>query len=495
MKRPLMILLASWCLTPAAISAEQRQPNIIVILADDLGYGDLGCYGSEEIRTPHLDRMAAEGLRFTSFYAQPFCGPSRSALMTGCYPLRLAEVGNRKHLMPVPHARETLLSEVLRAAGYATAQIGKWDLAGHEPDRFEFPQNAPLQRGFDFHFGTPASNDFWDKTVMIRDGTIIENPVELDESTTKRYADEAICFIRERKGKPFFMYLCPNMPHTALHAGAEFRGRSPRGLYGDVVEELDHHVGRVLTALRDEGIEKNTLVFFTSDNGPWLLRKENGGSPGPLRGGKASTWEGGLRVPAIAWAPGRIAPRQTSARIASVLDLLPTFTQLAGAKPPQNKLDGRDISGWLLDGPPASEDTAHVLYHLGPHLQAVRQGRWKLHLPRPHPVPWLNRGLQYPHVPEADRFEITTPLLYDLEIDVGEQTDVAAKHPQVVKQLLALANQARTEIGDYDRIGSEARFFDDGPKRPDRNDWKQPPRPPKPSSAAPGRNPPSEKEP
>lgn len=457
----------------ALSAAAPAKPNVIVILADDLGYGDLGCYGSPNIRTPDLDRMAAEGMRFSSFYAQAFCGPSRTTIMTGCYPLRIAEVGNRKHHMPVPHAREKLLSEVLKDAGYATAQIGKWDLAGHKPDHFEFPENAPLKRGFDFHFGTPASNDKWETTALFRDGEVIENPVKLTESTTKRYADEAIRFIREHQQKPFFIYLCPNMPHTALHAGDAFRGKSPRGLYGDVVEELDHNIGRVLGALREMKLESNTFVFFTSDNGPWLLRKEDGGNAGPLRGGKTSTWEGGMRVPAIAWWPGRIKARQTSSLIMSTLDLLPTITRLAGATPPPNKFDGRDLSAWLLQGPPADEDNGVQLYHIETHLQAVRQGRWKLHLPRPYPVPWLMRGLQRAHVDDADRFEIKTPLLYDLGTDVGEKRDLAAQHPEVVKSLLTLAEKSRAEIGDYDRIGSEARFFDAGEKRPDMNEWRQ----------------------
>ena len=393
--------------------------------------------------------------------------------MTGCYPLRVAEVGNVKHHMPVPHARERLLSEVLKDAGYATAQIGKWDLAGHLPDRFEFPDNAPRRRGFDLHFGTPASNDNWATTVMFRDGESIENPVNLTESTTKRYADEAIRFIRDHRAQPFFIYLCPNMPHTALHAGAEFRGKSARGLYGDVVEELDHNFGRVLDALREEKLDRNTLVFFTSDNGPWLLRKEDGGNAGPLRGGKVSTWEGGLRVPAIAWSPGRIAAGQTCPRIVSTLDLLPTIAKLASTTPPTNKLDGRDLSDWLLHGVPADEDTGVQLYHLGTHLQAVRRGRWKLHLPRPKPVPWLMPGLRTGHVSEADSLEIKQPLLFDLEADVGEKNDVAALHPDVVSALLALAEQSRAELGDYDRIGSEARFFEAGEKRPDMNDWKK----------------------
>ena len=469
----MFVAVVSVCLAATGLSAPSPgAPNIVVILADDLGYGDLSCYGSREIRTPNLDRMAAEGVRFTSFYAQAFCGPSRAALMTGCYPLRLAEIGNRKHHMTVPHAREALLSEVLKRAGYATAQIGKWDLAGHVPDRFEYPENAPRQRGFDFHFGTPASNDVWAQTAMFRDGQPVEDPVDLSESTTQRYADEALRFVREHTTQPFFIYLCPNMPHTALHAGAAFRGGSPRGLYGDVVEELDAHVGRILDALRCAGADRSTLVFFTSDNGPWLSQGADGGSAGPLRGGKTSTWEGGVRVPAIAWWPGRIAAGQTWGRIAGTLDLLPTLAQLAGGEPPENELDGRDISSWLLRGPPDEADTAIHLYHVNTHLQAVRQGRWKLHLPRPYPVPWLSPGLRRPHVAEADRFAVETPLLYDLESDVGEQQDVAAEHPDLVKTLLALADKARSEIGDYDRVGSEARFFDAGPPRPDMNVWK-----------------------
>ncbi|MCC6508682.1 MAG: sulfatase [Pirellulaceae bacterium] len=465
----LILLFGLWSVN---IAAETR-PNVIIILADDLGYGDLHCFGSPNIRTPNLDRMAAEGMRFTSFYAQAFCGPSRATIMTGCYPLRIAEVGNHKHHMPVPHAREKLLSEVLKDAGYATAQVGKWDLAGHLPDRFEYPENAPRLRGFDVHFGTPASNDKWETTALFRDGVIIENPVELTESTTKRYVDESIRFIREHPTQPFFIYLCPNMPHTALHAGAAFRGKSPRGLFGDVVEELDHHVGRVLDALRERQMDRNTLVIFTSDNGPWLLRKSDGGTAGALRGGKTSSWEGRLRVPAIAWWPGHIEAGQTCSRIASTIDLLPTITKLADATLPPHKLDGRDLSQWLLHGPPTGTDNATQLYHVGAHLQAVRQGRWKLHLARPYPVPWLMQGLRRAHVNDEDRFEIKTPLLYDLEADVGEKHDVAVKHPDVVQSLLTLAEKARDELGDYDRIGREARFFDQGDKRPDMNDWKQ----------------------
>ena len=228
----------------------------------------------------------------------------------------------------------------------------------------------------------------------------------------------------------------------------------------------------MLDTLQREGLEKSTFVFFTSDNGPWLIKEADGGSAGPLRGGKTSTWEGGVRVPAIAWAPGRIAPGQTCDRIASTLDLLPTVAELTGAELPENKLDGRDVASWLLHGPPTDEDRAVHFYHVNTHLQAVRQGRWKLHLPRPYPVPWLSPGLERPHVSDADRFEIKSPLLYDLEADVGESTDVAAQHPEIVQSLLALAEKARAEIGDYDRIGSEARFFDEGDKRPDMNEWK-----------------------
>ena len=453
-------------LAGAVHASEQPAPNLIIIFADDLGYGDLGCYGQQVIRTPRLDRMAAEGMRFTSFYAQPICGPSRTALMTGCYPIRVAEVGNIKDVHPIVHSREFTLAEVLGTRGYVSAMVGKWDLARHHP-RDYIPELLPEHQGFNLHFGTPTSNDDWANTLLLRNGEILEDPVNQSPSTTHRYADEAIRFMRANRSRPFFLYLAPNMPHTALHVSAEFNGRSSGGLYGDVIEELDHHVGRVLDEVAALGLSDRTWVMFTSDNGPWWIKKEHGGSAGPLRGAKVSTWEGGVRVPAIVWAPGRVPAGTVCPRMASTLDVLPTFAAITGAKLPDDRaIDGRDIRSLLAGRFDAQlEDTFY--YYLLNHLQAVRHGKWKLHLPRPHPTPWLKPFSPNRHIAPADDLAIQHPMLFDLAADLSEARDIAASHPQVVQRLLALAERARNELGDYDRIGSGARFFDPGPHRPD----------------------------
>jgi arylsulfatase len=343
MKKTLLVTLslAGWLAAPLVAADSPAKPNFIVILADDLGYGDLGCFGAPKIKTPRLDRMAAEGMRFTDFYAHPVCMPSRAALLTGCYPLRIAQKGNNNAIHFEIHDREMNIAEVLKQGGYATAQIGKWDVAGHNPKMLSSPELGPIQQGFDRQFGTPASNDRWNQTVLYIDGELAENPMNLAEkSSTERYADEAIRLIREWKDRPFFIYLAPNMPHVALDVAKPFEGKSARGRYGDVVEELDHHIGRIVDALRELGLVKNTYVVFTSDNGPWISKGEFGGSTGPFRGGKVSTWEGGMRVPAIAWAPGRIRPGQTCGRVAATIDILPTLASLAGVPPPKEKLMG-----------------------------------------------------------------------------------------------------------------------------------------------------------
>ncbi len=457
--------------------AEDRAPNFVIIFADDLGYGDLGCFGSPSIRTPQLDRMAAEGMRFTSFYAQTVCGPSRTAIMTGCYPLRVAERENIKNIHPIVHEQEVTIAELLHPLGYGNAMIGKWDLARHA-NRDYYVDLLPLSQGFDLHFGTPSSNDQWAQTVLLRNGTVMEDPIRLETSTTRRYMDAAIEFIISNKSRPFFVYLCPNMPHTDLHVDPSFRGRSQRGLYGDVVEEIDFHVGRLLDVLRDNGLAETTYVVFTSDNGPWLIKNQghrngrdpgdHGGSAAPLRSGKTSTWEGGVRVPSIFWAPGRIPANTTCDQLASTLDLLPTFAALAGTTRPADRIiDGEDIRH-LLSGKfdQATADKTFYYYFLT-HLQAVRQGRWKLHLPRPKPAPWLGQFSPNQHIHPDDDLAISRPWLFDLGIDVGEEHDVADQHPDVVRQLLSVAELARTDIGDYDRIGAGARFFDAEPRRPD----------------------------
>jgi len=462
--------------------ADERPPNFVIIFADDLGYGDVGCFGSKNMRTPNLDRMAAEGMRFTSFYAQPVCGPSRAAIMTGCYPLRVAERGNIKNIHPILHPREITVAELLRPLGYATAMIGKWDLAKHANRGYHIDL-LPQGQGFDTHFGTPSSNDNWARTVLLRNGNVIEDPIRQDASTTERYADETIEFIKRNKDRPFFTYLCPNMPHTALHVSDRFRGKTKRGLYGDVVEEMDFHVGRILDTLRTEELAERTYVLFTSDNGPWLIKNRNhrqgigdedhGGSASPLRSGKVSTWEGGVRVPSVFWAPSQIPAGTTCDELASTLDVLPTIAALAGAELPDDRiLDGEDIRHLLagkLDEP--SKDKTFCYYFLT-HLQAVRQGKWKLHLPRPDRPPWLRPFTPNRHIHPSDDIGTARPMLFDLEADIGETTDLAEEYPQVVERLLAVADAARRDIGDYNRIGEGARFFDDGPHRPNAAKWK-----------------------
>ncbi len=455
-------------------------PNFVIIFADDMGYGDAGCFGSKDIRTPRIDRMAKEGMRFTSFYAQPICGPSRAALMTGCQPLRVAEVGNIKNVHPELHDKEITIAEVLKTKGYATACFGKWDLARHSQLKFN-PKLMPNHQGFDYFFGTPTSNDGF--VDLYRNGKRIEEKADMN-LLTQRYTNEVIGFIKANQSKPFFVYLPHTMPHTRLGASNKFKGKSPRGLYGDVIEEIDHSTGQILDALGELGLEKNTYVLFTSDNGPWLIKNQgkidgtlegdHGGSAGILRSGKVSTWEGGQRVPAVFWAPGRIRPNTTCKTMASTLDILPTFTTLAGAKTPKNRdLDGEDISRLLAGRFDEARMEKVYYYYLRTTLQAVRQGKWKLHLPRPAKRPWLAPFAQNKHIHPKDDAAFGEPLLYDLEGDVSETTNVAQANPKVVKQLLAIAEKARTEIGDYNRIGSGARFFDEGVHRPDVKKWIQ----------------------
>lgn len=442
----------------------RRPPNFILICADDLGYGDLGSFGSPNIRTPRIDALVREGLKLTSVYAQPFCGPARAALMTGCYPIRVGEPGNKKFRHTTLHQGEVTLAEVLKPAGYACAMIGKWGLGGHSNNRYVVDL-LPNRQGFDMHFGTPASNDFLADTVLLRDGALIEKPAEQD-TLTRRYADETIRFMNAHRRKPFFVYLCPNMPHVALAASAEFRGRSPRGLYGDVVEELDFNVGRVVDEVRRLGLERDTYIVFTSDNGPWIKQRDEGGSSGPLRAGKASAWEGGMRVPGVVWAPGRIAGGRSSSQIVALQDFYTTFAALAGAPLPTDRIiDGVDLSAFL-QGRSETSPRTDFAYYIWTSLLAVRQGRWKLHLPRPKDPEWLRPLVLSEHNEPEDTGPITEPLLFDIESDLGERRNRAADHPGIVADLLAAAERIREDLGDHDRLGRNVRFFDPMTTRP-----------------------------
>ena len=461
------------CLTTCLCTA--APPNFVVLFIDDMGYADAGCFGSKDIRTPRIDGMAKEGMRFTSFYAQPICGPSRAALMTGCQPLRVAERGNVKNVHPILHDKEITIAEILKTRGYATACFGKWDLAKHSQSGF-FMDLFPTRQGFDYFFGTPTSND--SIANLYRNEKLIEPRSDMS-TLTRRYTDEAIGFMEKHRKEPFLVYIPHTQPHTRLAASKQFKGRSPRGLYGDVIEEIDFNVGRILDSVKKLGLEKNTYVLFTSDNGPWLIKNKNhadghlpgdhGGSAGPLRSGKVSTFEGGVRVPTVLWAPGRVPAGTTCDKIASTLDILPTLAALAGTEPPGDRvIDGEDIRH-LFHGKfeEANPDKA-FFYYLRVHLQAVRQGRWKLHLPRDEKQPGTEPFLVNRHIAPDDRVGFNKPFLVDLDKDLGETTNVASKHPEAVEKLMALAENMRKDLGDFDRVGKNMRFLDTADPRPTR---------------------------
>jgi len=473
MKRSCLLSFACLLLAPLISGAEQ--PNLVIIFTDDQGYQDVGCFGSPDIQTPRLDAMAGEGMKFTSFYAQPICGPSRAALMTGCYPLRVAERGNEKQVHPILHEDEVTIAEVLKTKGYATACFGKWDLAKHAQSGF-FMDLFPSRQGFDYFYGTPTSNDRI--ANLYRNEELIEPATNL-ATLTQRYTDEAIAFIEKNQDQPFFVYIPHSMPHTKLAASKLFKGKSKRGLYGDVIEEIDFNVGRILDALVEMDLADNTYVLFMSDNGPWLIKNKShadghlpsdqGGSAGPLRSGKVSTFEGGVRVPAILWGPGRVPAGTVCHSIVTTMDVMPTFAALTGAEVPSDRvIDGEDIRH-LFHGEfdKANPDKAFY-YYLRVHLQAVRHGKWKLHLPREKEPIGAAPFSRNTHIAPEDRIGFEEPFLVDLENDLGEKVNVAAENPEVVERLMVLAESMREDLGDYDRVGKNMRFSDPLEARPAR---------------------------
>lgn len=434
-----------------ALLAPTRPPNVILILTDDQGYGDLSCYGAKDIRTPNIDQLAKEGMRFTDFYAAPICSPSRAALLTGCYPVRVGIPKVLPHNSPTGIAAgETLLPEILKKKGYSTALFGKWHLG----DR---PQYNPLRHGFDEFFGTPGSNDMGPQMdlELRRAGkagvALIEGEKQIETNPDQsqlahRYTERAIQFMERNRDKPFFLYIAHNMPHTPIFATAPFRNRSNRGLYGDVITEIDSTVGELTAAVKRLNLDNDTLIIFTSDNGPWLIFGDHSGSPEPHRGGKREVLEGGFRVPAIFRYKGKIPAGRVCREMATNMDILPTIAKLAGAALPEKPLDGRDI--WpLLEGRPNAR-TPHeaFFYYYQDELRAVRSGKWKLILPHtdqavPDPAK-IGMGGHRGGVQSVTYQQA----LYNLESDPKERTDLSTQHPAIVKKLTALANTKRKEL-------------------------------------------------
>ncbi len=423
-----------------SLHAAALRPNIVLIFVDDMGYGDLGCYGNKRNKTPDIDRLAAEGQRWTSFYSSgAVCAPSRTGLMTGRHPALFA--AGRNNLAKV---RDKLMAAMLKKQGYATAILGKWHLAGYPKDFSKSPMH-PLECGFDYHFGTPGSNDvpappgkrqtrnlfdacdkFTFKVPLIRGRKLIEVPAD-QELLTKRYTQEAVKWIGTNKEKPFFLYLAHNMPHAPVFASKAFQGRSKGGRFGDTVEEIDWSVGQVMKAIKEAGIDENTLVVFTSDNGPWSMFGPHGGTAKPLRGEKGTSWEGGYRVPGIFRWPSKIKPGEVGG-LAANLDLYATFATLSGGDQPKGLqgFNSKDISGVLLRG--AASPRKKWFYSSG--AIAFRSSNYKMHLST------KNRSSN----PDTRAREPITkhdpPLLYDLSTDIGEQNNIAADHPQIISRLL-----------------------------------------------------------
>jgi non-lysosomal glucosylceramidase len=477
------VLFAILLIGIGAAKTPAEQPNIILIFTDDQGYLDLGCFGAQNIKTPHLDRMAAEGVRLTSFYAQPVCGVSRAALMTGSYPIRIAEPGNQKRLHTVPHPKETTMAEVLKKAGYATGMIGKWHLA---IDRKDLPTGVgpatmPNAQGFDYFYGTPKYNGFTVyvgdhpmRSSIMRNQEVVVEAVESWDNITADYTTEAIKWIKSNTkanpNKPFFLYLAHNMPHIPLGASEKFKGKSAGGFYGDTIEEIDWSCGEVLKTLKELNIDDNTLVVFTSDNGPWVettkgmesdgeafIPRDHSGNADPYRGWKMSAWDGGSRVPFIARWPRRIPAGWESDEMLSTMDLLPTFASIAGAALPDAGLDGKVATEFLTRATKTSPRDEY-LYYSGCLLTGVRSGKWKLVLPRkkaPQGLGWWGRMIE----------AVSETMLFNLADDPGETINVASDNPDVVASLMKRIERARSELGDIDRTGSGARFFDKGQRR------------------------------
>ena len=464
----LVAVLATAARADVAADSTHRPPNVVIIFTDDQGYADVGVFGAKGFHTPNIDRLAGQGRIFRNFHvAQPVCSASRTALLTGCYPNRLGIHGALGPRSKVGISNDELtLADVLRQKGYATAIYGKWHLG-------DAPQFLPLRHGFDEYFGLPYSNDMWPQhpdlvklppndakrkqgypDLVMYEGERIAIPQVTHEDQnqlTTWYTEHAVQFIAKNKDHPFFLYLAHNMPHVPLHVSDKFRGKTERGLYGDVIEEIDWSVGQVMAELKKQGLEENTLVIYTSDNGPWLSYGEHAGSAYPLREGKGTNWEGGTREPCVMRWPGRIPAGTETTQMLMTIDLLPTLSKLVGAKLPVHKLDGLDV--WpIISGAAGARNphSSYWFYYEVNQLQAVTSGdgRWKLQLPHTYRSlagkPGGKGGTPAPYT----QIKLEQGELYDLVSDIGESTDVSAQHPEIVAQLEAEVETARVELGD-----------------------------------------------
>ena len=445
MRQALFISLALF-----AVAAQAAQkPNFVVLFIDDLGYADIGSFGATKQKTPHLDRMAKEGMRLTDFYAARACTCSRAQLQTGCYAPRvsLPDVLSPASRIGL-NTSEFTIAKHLKPLGYVTQAVGKWHLGDQ-------PEFLPQAHGYDHYFGIPYSNDMQrrskargvDVVPLVRDGEVVELVYEEEQRPlVERYTEEAVKFIRANKDKPFFLYLAHNAVHVPIWPGKRFMGTSQNGRYGDLVQEVDWSAGRILDTLRELGLDSNTLVVFTSDNGPWAVKGADAGVATPLRGAKGTTWEGGVRVPTIAWWPGSVPEGAVCKTVAGTIDLLPTFVTLAGGTVPGTPvIDGRDISGLLLGKTTAAPREAQYGFNEG-KLETVRQGPWKLAL-----VPQPERDRNNPNdVPEDAK---VNPRLYNLDDDIGERVNVAGRHPDIVARLKTLADAMAAELCVKDAPG------------------------------------------
>jgi arylsulfatase A-like enzyme len=483
-----LVLTAFWLVScpSEALAGSRTLPNLVIILTDDQGYADVGVFGAQGFQTPNLDRLASEGRIFRNFQvAQPVCSASRTALLTGCYPNRLGIHGALSPRSKVGiSAREMTLAELVKQKGYATAIFGKWHLG-------DAPRFLPLHHGFDEYFGLPYSNDMWPlhpdfvnlpandpkrkqgypELVMFEGDQVVIPQISHEDQNqlTTCYTERAVRFIEQNKQRPFFLYLAHNMPHVPLHVSDKFRGKTQRGLYGDVIEEIDWSVGQVMAALKRNQLEDNTWIIFTSDNGPWLSYGDHAGSAYPLREGKGTCWEGGTREPCIMRWPGKIPAGTETWDILMTIDLFPTIAALIGAQLPNHPIDGRNV--WpIISGKPHARNphSSYWFYYEENQLQAVvsGDGHWKLQLPHTYrtlagkpggrgglPVPYENRKLEHAE-------------LYDLQTDLSETTDVAAQHPEIVSYLQREAEKARQELGD-----ALTRRSGKGTREPGRTSW------------------------